>query len=163
MDKNTHKELPGFEEYSFDISNLEVDYFTKRRIPQKGQRGLAISLIAFRGKHGWGSAGNSDALFIQWKLERFIQLVSMNGLIVDLRELDYLWGDRLRIGSAHLYDRKIPIRIIIPSEEEDPEHYKAFQWLDPSYFRYGIEDELRCLRTDIQVAYDEIFAMIQAK
>src|SRR6185369_746895 len=52
-------------------------------------------LVAIRGVYPPGSAGTDDARYIRWLLSEFYTLYRPDGLVVDCRELEYVWGDDL--------------------------------------------------------------------
>ena len=52
-------------------------------------------LVVLRGVYPPGSAGTDDARYICWLLSEFYTLHRPDGLVLDCRELDYVWGDNL--------------------------------------------------------------------
>lgn len=141
----TNQHLPKLTEVSLDISKLECKCYVWP-VP----RTLEIAgLILFSGTYLYGSAGSDDALFIKWRIDEFCQLEQpqkISGLIVDLRDLNYQWGDDLCIYPYDIKMMQKPIRIVVT-----PERYTAFK---------GVlaEEELR---TDIEVAFAEVIEAIQ--
>ena len=54
-----------------------------------------ILVVAFKGVCGIGSANNSDATFMAAMIKAGIEAWSPDALVLDLRELDYRWGDMM--------------------------------------------------------------------
>ncbi len=136
--------LPDLKPISLDISQIEYQCY-HWYIPETRR---TAGLIKFRGVYRRGSAGTPDATFIQWRLDEFGKLedpMPIWGLVVDFRELDYVWGDDFCPGVNLLLDG--PVRMVIPSAETHPEQYKAFRWA------LG-QSEKVC--TDIELAFAEI-------
>jgi hypothetical protein len=113
-------------------------------VPRSRKRG---GVIQFSGRYRDGSAGSDDALFIEWRIREFCSLPddrSPSGLIVDLRELHYEWGDDLHVSSFTL-EREIPLRVLLT-----PSQIKAYQ---PVVYAHEV-------RTDPVQAWQEVNAAI---
>lgn len=54
-----------------------------------------VLVIAFSGVYGYGSKGNGDATFMSAVCIAAAECWHPNAVILDLRELDYQWGDML--------------------------------------------------------------------
>ncbi|MEU4155181.1 hypothetical protein [Actinoplanes sp. NPDC026670] len=52
-------------------------------------------MVTFTGTYGMGSAGNSDAVFMRAVLALALRAFAPVGVVLDLRELDYRWGDMM--------------------------------------------------------------------
>lgn len=52
-------------------------------------------VVTFTGVYGVGSAGNSDAAFMRAVIARGLQATTPAAVVLDLRELDYRWGDMM--------------------------------------------------------------------
>lgn len=50
-------------------------------------------LVALRGVYPPGSAGKDDARYIRWLLSEFYVPHRSDGLVLDCRGLEYVWGD----------------------------------------------------------------------
>lgn len=147
------KHKPQLDEVSLNISDLECTTFNWKVPGTKAIGQRWAGLIVFSGFYRRGSAGEPDARFIRWRIEEFADLLgnipsASTGLVVDLRTLDYVWGDNLTI--PHL---EIPVLVVIPSEAKDPEHYKALKW--------AVYEHIR--RTDIFEAFGEMSELIVSK
>lgn len=134
---------PHLEATSLVTSDIEYEVFTWS-VPATNPP-MRAGLIVFSGFYHPGSAGYEDGRFIYWRLYEFSRSWGIHGLVVDFRKLDYIWGNNLVIPH-----RDIPILVVIPSEADDPEHYKAFQW--------PVGEEI--LRTDIYEAFGEMNELI---
>jgi hypothetical protein len=115
---------PELEAVSLNISEIEYQTFTWKVPGTKVTGQKWAGLIVFSGFYRRGSMGKPDARFIRWRIDEFIDYVrNIDGLVVDLRKLDYTSGDDLDIPIL-----RIPVLVVIPSEAEDPKHYQALKW-----------------------------------
>ncbi|MEK5476302.1 hypothetical protein NYE70_05055 [Paenibacillus sp. FSL R5-0407] len=84
---------------------------------------LKIMVLKFIGEYGFGSAGNSDAIYMRAMGEAVLEAWNPGGLIIDLSELSYEWGDRLEdvfyIGSYKYRDKPFPIALIVGDKSEE--------------------------------------------
>lgn len=84
---------------------------------------LKIMILKFIGEYGFGSAGNSDAIYMRAVGEAVLEAWNPGGLIIDLSELSYEWGDRLEdvfyIGSYKYRDNPFPIALIVGDKSEE--------------------------------------------
>lgn len=84
---------------------------------------LEIMILKFIGVYGFGSAGNSDAIFMRAIGEAVLEAWEPGGLIIDLSELSYEWGDQLEdvfyIGSYKYRDMPFPIALIVGDKSEE--------------------------------------------
>lgn len=92
-----------------DLSKIEVQYFTA---PSLKQWKLAARLISYRilvvkyiGVFGWGSGGRGDGTFMGAMARAGIHALKPDGIIHDLSELSYEWGDDLS-GVMHIGSEK---------------------------------------------------------
>ena len=60
-----------------------------------GRYPRAILVIACHGTYGIGSGGNSDATYLMAMGKAGLEAFEPDGVILDLRELSYEWGDML--------------------------------------------------------------------
>jgi hypothetical protein len=84
-------------------------------------------LVALRGVYPPGSVGKGDARYIRWLLSEFFVLHRPDGLVLDCRELDYVWGDDLDFPmpdplKADHFPRLVVLR---------PEQLEAFAYAVP--------------------------------
>jgi hypothetical protein len=143
---NINKYLPKLQEISLNISQIEC----KTYVWQVPKTQYLAGLIVFSGTYLYGSAGCDDALFIKWRLNEFCELNSphtISGLVVDLRNLDYQWGDDLTIEPEQLRRFNQPVRVVVT-----PERYTTF-----SYVVNTTE-----LITDMELAFAEVKNILQA-
>jgi hypothetical protein len=75
-----------------DVSEIEVRYFTG---PSSKYDFSSILVVKYRGDYGYGSEGNGDARFMLGMAQAGISTFFPCGLIHDLSELSYEWGDML--------------------------------------------------------------------
>lgn len=112
---------PRLQEISLQVSSIEPQYFIWN-VPRSS---ILAGLIVFKGVYRPGSAGKNDALFIRWRIDEFCEYSPagrISGLIVDLRELDYQWGDDLSIYPTRLIGPAGALRIVV-----NPERRAAFE------------------------------------
>lgn len=98
-------------EYEVHIGNSNtVDY-------------LEIMILKFRGTYGFGSDGNSDAAYMSAIGKAVLEAWEPGGLVIDLSELTYEWGDRLEyvfsIGSDKYSDTPFPVSLIVGKKSEE--------------------------------------------
>jgi len=98
------------------VSNVTVS-FKKGPATNEPYRGILV--IAFKGEYRIGSQGNPDANYMHAKGDFGADLYHPSGIILDLRELDYKWGDELdyiwMIGNKHSR-REIPRAVILGAD-----------------------------------------------
>jgi hypothetical protein len=72
------------------------------------------ALLRVRGSYRPGSAGSEDARLIRWKIAALCDLVRPAALVVDVRELDYRWGDDL---TLHPPQPSTLLRVVMREEQ----------------------------------------------
>jgi hypothetical protein len=85
-----------------------------------------------------------DALFIRWRIAEFCDVtdpVRIHGLVVDLRELSYQWGEELDTSPRRMRNLQRPVLTVVP-----PGDMALFE---------GVIDR-RNLRTNLEEAIDEV-------
>lgn len=114
MDRDLKNAFPSLHEVSLPKSAVQVQCFLWRVSGSMQQAGL----IRFSGKCHAGSAGADDAVFMQSRIREFCDLPPGRrpaGLVVDLTNLGYTWGDDLHI-SSFTTRKRIPIRVVVQVE-----------------------------------------------
>lgn len=77
-------------------------------------------LVAFRGVYPPGSAGKDDARYIRWLLSEFYTMHRPDGLVVDCRELEYVWGDDLDLPKREPYKAdSFPLLVVLRPEQQE--------------------------------------------
>lgn len=127
---------------SLDISEIQVECSSWNVGLPHGRPSRPAGLIRLRGTYPGGSRGERDARFIRWKVFEFCDLLRPLALVVDMRELDYQWGDDLRIEPP----TGVPLLVVI----DEPQR-KAFS--------YPVGEE--ALRTDFDAAMDEAEGLVR--
>src|SRR5262245_14061775 len=77
---------------------------------------MLAGLVVFHGPYRARSAGSDDALFIRWRIRELCELQlpsSIQGLLVDFRDMAYEYGDKLSVGGNPLDDHRQPIRVVV--------------------------------------------------
>lgn len=73
--------------------------------------------VRFTGRYRDGSLGEEDAKFINFRLEEFCDYVRPTHLVVDLKELDYQWGDDLSLYPSQFSKMGSPIFFLLESNQ----------------------------------------------
>jgi hypothetical protein len=69
-------------------------------------------LHRFQGGLSGGSSGMPDAFFIEWRTKEFWEgPAHIAGMVIDFRELNYVWGDDINV-PPHEY-QQFPLRIVV--------------------------------------------------
>lgn len=105
--------LEDLSEINYEIhigTSLSVEYLT-------------IMILKFSGSYGFGSSGNCDAAFMSAIGKAALEAWSPDGLIIDLSELYYEWGDQLErvffIGSDRYIDSPFPVALLVGAKCEE--------------------------------------------
>jgi hypothetical protein len=61
-----------------------------------------ILIVSFRGEYRWGSQGNPDAQYMRAVIAGALVAWHCNGVVLDLRELTYQWGNSL----LHVFEQR---------------------------------------------------------
>lgn len=145
MDPHVKRYSPQLEEVSLGISELSCRCWTW---PVPRTQAIA-GLVEFAGSYRRGSAGGDDAQFIRWRIAELCELrlpSVIAGLVVDLRSLDYKWGDDLTVEVGRIVENNGPLLVVVaPGCIDD--------------FRHAIRGER--LRTDLQIAFAEVAGQVQ--
>ena len=77
--------------------------------------GASCLTVSIAGSFGIGSEGNDDGSLMYWRYEQFKELAQPRGVVVDLRDFTYTWGNEF---SPYPVDfrRYSPIRFIVRPE-----------------------------------------------
>lgn len=98
---------------SLDISSIQFKCYTLQPQPLN----TVLGYIEFTGEYRQGSSGSDDARFIRWRLEQCCETIGPYGLIVDLRGLEYEWGDDLDLYPTRFPSQKDNIRFVVKPEQ----------------------------------------------
>lgn len=112
------KSIHDFIDINLDVSRIE--YSCRAWISQPSEH--AGGLISFHGTYRYGSAGNEDALFMKWRIREFSEIrdpFRIQGLVVDLRGLDYEYGEDLDVSVRRLRIADKPVLVVVPSGRVD--------------------------------------------
>ena len=75
-----------------------------------------ILIIEFIGKHGIGSEGNTDSLFMATIIKGAMNVWFVDGLVLDLRGLAYEWGNSIGdvlLAGKHMLGRQFPTGVVV--------------------------------------------------
>lgn len=78
---------------------------------------LEVLVVRFSGTSGFGCANNSDAIYMDAMIRAGIAAFNSVGVILDLREMGYEWGDTMlcpfAAGSRYYVDSDLPIVAVV--------------------------------------------------
>lgn len=78
---------------------------------------LEVLVVRFAGTSGFGCANNSDAIYMDAMIRAGIAAFDSVGVILDLREMVYEWGDMMLCpfgaGSRYYVDSDLPIVAVV--------------------------------------------------
>ncbi len=78
---------------------------------------LEVLVVRFSGTSGFGCANNSDAIYMDAMIRAGIAAFDPVGVILDLREMAYEWGDMMlcpfSAGSRYYVDSDLPIVAVV--------------------------------------------------
>jgi hypothetical protein len=78
---------------------------------------LEVLVVKFSGTSGFGCANNSDAIYMEAMIRAGIAAFDSVGVILDLREMAYEWGDMMlcpfAAGSRYYVDSDLPIVAVV--------------------------------------------------
>lgn len=58
-----------------------------------GKHNPKALILEFSGEYGWGSAGNTDALYMEAIKTAWLEICHVNSIVFDLRQMKYEWGN----------------------------------------------------------------------
>jgi hypothetical protein len=86
-------------------------------VPISDDEPREVLVVQFAGTYGVGSDGNQDAQYMRAMVVAAIEFVEPSGLIFDLTELRYEWGDRmhwvLHSGHRHYINGDLPYAVVV--------------------------------------------------
>lgn len=106
-------------EVSFSqLSNLKYDIFL---FESSVKSFFEIMIIKFTGQYGFGSGGNSDAVFMKAISKAALSAWVPKGLILDFTNLEYEWGDQIEIlFDLNPFSRSpFPLALIVGEKSEE--------------------------------------------
>lgn len=103
-----------------DLSNIQYEVHTGT---SRVVNYLEIMILKFIGDYGYGSAGNSDATYMSAIGKAVLEAWEPGGLIIDLSDLSYEWGDRIEsiffVGEEKYLDTPFPVALIVGRRSEE--------------------------------------------
>ena len=88
-----------------ELSKIRVQYFLG---PSTGKPALEILLVKYLGTYPYGSAGNADAQFMYAMAKAGVAVFEPWGVVHDLSELSYEWGEMLDIVFGVCPENELP-------------------------------------------------------
>ncbi len=108
-------------------------------------------LVALRGVYPSGSAGKDDARYIRWLLREFYTLHCPDGLVVDCRELEYVWGDDLDFPKREPEKAdRFPLLVLLRPEQQEAFAYavsRADHRLDLQAALAEVDEAIRAMKS----------------
>ncbi|WP_377155700.1 hypothetical protein ACFJIX_26900 [Roseateles sp. UC29_93] len=84
-----------------------------------GEGSMKIGFVRFRGIYRPGSEGLDDAVLIGRVLNMFSVMTDPDGMVVDLSDLDYQYGNDLQVGTYKFRGARSPIVVIAKPNQVD--------------------------------------------
>jgi hypothetical protein len=149
-----------------DLSQLSYKMFLYEEHPEQEKLvGKRYLLIEFSGRHGIGSEGNNDSLFMETIIKTALNVWYVYGLVLDLRKLSYEWGDTMGnalVAGKEMMGNKFPTSVVV-SELCRP----ALESLSPFYrgdYRSGEQQQWLFDNVDSALGYVKVQAgMLQSE
>lgn len=108
--------LPDLETLRLEDLTSSIDV-TFRRGYSTTTPYLDILIVTYLGHYPFGSSGNSDAHYMFAMGNAALHAYSPSGVIIDMSELHYEWGDMLEmvfgIGSDQYVDSEFPMATVV--------------------------------------------------
>ena len=79
----------------FDIHALSSLKYRIRTCDFGGRWNPTALLLEFSGTYGWGSRGNADADFIAAIKAAALEILHVQAVVFDFRQMSYKWGNRI--------------------------------------------------------------------
>ena len=100
-----------------DDSNLAYQMMVSPKT--MGRDRSRVLVVAFYGEYGIGSAGAPDAWYMSAIIKAGLDVHHPNGLIIDLSELNYVWGDNLDMVFSPGDLSTIPFAVVLGDRCKD--------------------------------------------
>ncbi|MBN9519395.1 hypothetical protein J0H58_12875 [bacterium] len=79
----------------FDLHTLSALSYRMRTCEFGGTWNPTALILEFSGVYGWGSQGNGDADFIAAIKAAALEVLHVEAVVFDFREMSYEWGNRI--------------------------------------------------------------------
>ncbi|MFT9820970.1 hypothetical protein [Lysinibacillus sp. NPDC056185] len=93
------------------LSDIQVDYYFG--VSEE----IEILVIKYSGKYGFGSAGNTDAIYMNVMGKAAMEAWDPDAIIIDLQDINYEWGDMLEyvfnISADKYPNEALPLAVIV--------------------------------------------------
>jgi hypothetical protein len=104
---------------SIESDLTEIDYEKVSDIKVTFRTGVSrvkhatILVVSFIGNYNIGAMGNDDAEYMFAKLEFGMFMSGASAIIIDFRQLNYVWGDMIEAVSCPAINRRIPVACVL--------------------------------------------------
>ncbi len=84
----------------------------------KNDEDTNIVLINFWGDYRYGSGGDGDGDFISYRMQEICDVTMPVGMIIDISNLQYTWGDNIDFYPYEIKEKNIPVKFIVDFSKE---------------------------------------------
>ena len=96
--------------YLMDSSNIEVTY---RLGKAKCNQDAIILVVSYSGNYKIGARGNEDAVYMEAKRDLGLSKSGADAVMIDFRELNYVWGDMIELVYCLGLDTDFPVACVL--------------------------------------------------
>ena len=143
-----------------DLSDISYRIFL-HKYPHFGKEDFSdeILVIEFIGKHGIGSEGNNDSLFMATTVKAAMNVWYVDGVVLDFRGLTYEWGNSIGdvlLAGKDVLGREFPTAVAVSSSCKSA--------LEGAYPFYGPQggDQTKWLFDDLESALSYVKELIRS-
>src|SRR4029453_16313344 len=115
--RRSRKQMKSKEVNFSDLSDITYRLFLEEDRPETGMlAGRKYLRIEFAGRHGIGSEGNDDSSFMRAIIVAAMSIWFVHGLVLDLRNLSYGWGDSIGealLAGKQIMGKKFPTSVVV--------------------------------------------------
>jgi hypothetical protein len=84
----------------------------------KNDKDTNIILINFWGDYRYGSGGDGDGDFISYRMREIFDVTMPIGMIINISNLQYTWGDNIDFYPYEIKEKNIPVKFIVDFSKE---------------------------------------------
>jgi hypothetical protein len=100
-----------------DLSDITYRMFLHEYpISVTGKTGVKLLVIEFAGKHGIGSEGNNDSLYMATIIKAAMNIWYVDGLVLDFKHLEYEWGNSIGeviLAGKRVRGKRFPTAVVV--------------------------------------------------
>ena len=114
FDFRNFTKMMKFNLYSIEESHVKCKSFKFLEI----DKDINIVLINFWGDYRYGSGGDGDGDFISYRIQEICDVTMPIGMIIDITNLQYTWGDNIDFYPYEIKQKNIPMKFIVDFSKE---------------------------------------------